>query len=692
MKQKLSWVLEGFFLIVILGFSILIYAPKQSENILHIRLIQVTGRNKEKAIEQDSLIFVKTFTGNEEPMNNTLVSFQADRFGESVILTHMFVKSEVRNQETFYITQAPESSYYDTYETKHEDLIGSYLFHMPYMGKVYEFLQSSYGKIIYAGIAVFCIVSTLYMQFKMMRRDHIQKKAKERIDEEPSIEALHETTAPKEAEPLVSELSEDGVAIDIQVNQLERKILENIKEGNTKEDKIPQYRIAGIQEALRADNKAAVDNPGFMENPDSLPFKAQNHTASEGMIKELDKLLKEEIEYEKYVKKVRNTKKDENSESDDEELALYIPTDQAIVEHTYSEKDIQTFTDSQLQDVSMTVDADIEEDSFDEADMSDMDEEESEKQLKESKGNVLEHPVFDTPKHIVPQVVVYPQDTPEDVKGLYNSDASKFEKKIPSVEEPYIQVTGILEPVMSSIQETDNDVYKHAARSGESIKKEPSAGFEIIHEKAESELELMHSKAKHCVKASAADSVHITEPLETSLHEKKETTGETDSELMIEVRREVQELLHGRKIPEEDDENWDYPDFNRKYAVKNKTNESVEDTAANAQKEQSTAYPAFEKKREHDEDIVLKDLKFDCSGRFAILHGKVINHLSVPIRYIKAEIELYDDFHNVVNIMKWYLCGREYLKPGETRDFTYTAYEIYGVYDYHIRILSCKQN
>ena len=157
MKQKLSWILEGFFLILLLLVTILIYVPKQSEHLLHIRMIQVTGKNKEKAIEQDSLIFVKTFKDNEEPKNNTLISFRAERFGELVILTHMFVKSEVRNQETFYITQAPDSSYYDTYETRHEDLVGSYLFHMKYMGRVYEFLQSSYGKITYAVVLGVCI-------------------------------------------------------------------------------------------------------------------------------------------------------------------------------------------------------------------------------------------------------------------------------------------------------------------------------------------------------------------------------------------------------------------------------------------------------------------------------------------------------------------------------------------------------
>ena len=50
MKQKLSWILEGFFLILLLLVTILIYVPEQSEHLLHIRMIQVTGKNKEKAV------------------------------------------------------------------------------------------------------------------------------------------------------------------------------------------------------------------------------------------------------------------------------------------------------------------------------------------------------------------------------------------------------------------------------------------------------------------------------------------------------------------------------------------------------------------------------------------------------------------------------------------------------------------
>lgn len=244
MKQKLSWILEGFFLILLLLVTILIYVPEQSEHLLHIRMIQVTGKNKEKAIEQDSLIFVKTFKENEEPKNNTLISFRGERFGESVILTHMFVKSEVRNQETFYITQAPDSSYYDTYETRHEDLVGSYLFHMKYMGRVYEFLQSSYGKLTYAVVLGVCILSTMLLLIKGVLRE---RKGKAGIE----VSAKKNALDPDQRS--VDEKKEDTRGQEVKPDA-EKPLLKTPKEDISRQAKGTEDKTAKAEQQAAADS------------------------------------------------------------------------------------------------------------------------------------------------------------------------------------------------------------------------------------------------------------------------------------------------------------------------------------------------------------------------------------------------------------------------------------------------------
>ena len=155
----------------------------------------------------------------------------------------------------------------------------------------------------------------------------------------------------------------------------------------------------------------------------------------------------------------------------------------------------------------------------------------------------------------------------------------------------------------------------------------------------------------------------------------------------------MQELLHGVKAPQRvEAEQQEYPDFNRKYDInKSRQTDEQEEMPEPEEIEKSKVEEAPIVETQEEQGILLKDMEFDCSSRFAVLTGRVINKTPVPVRYIKAEIELYDDFRNVIKTMKWYLCGRDFLQPEETREFSYTAYEVYGVYDYKIRILNWKQ-
>ena len=133
-------------------------------------------------------------------------------------------------------------------------------------------------------------------------------------------------------------------------------------------------------------------------------------------------------------------------------------------------------------------------------------------------------------------------------------------------------------------------------------------------------------------------------------------------------------------------------DFNRKYDInKSRQTDEQKEIPEREEIEKTRVEKALIVETQEEQGILLKDMEFDCSSRFAVLTGRVINKTPVPVRYIKAEIELYDDFRNVIKTMKWYLCGRDFLQPEETREFSYTAYEVYGVYDYKIRILNWKQ-
>lgn len=642
MKQKLSWILEGFFLILLLLVTILIYVPEQSEHLLHIRMIQVTGKNKEKAIEQDSLIFVKTFKENEEPKNNTLISFRAERFGESVILTHMFVKSEVRNQETFYITQAPDSSYYDTYETRHEDLVGSYLFHIKYMGRVYEFLQSSYGKITYAVVLGVCILSTMLLLIKGVLRERKGKAG---------IEVSAKKNAPDPDQRSVDEKKEDTRGQEVKPDA-EKPLLKTPKEDISRQAKGTEDKTAKAEQQAAADSilqEAGTASKQHIPKQTGKQRLRKRHALKTAPVEQRKAADDEEllpiVYKQKHQKPAGPTKIQqeiqEHPDAEGKHVQRSENTQESLVQHTSSGKskpeqtiDLReggaTFTQAELQDILIAINTNEEESDQDTATAS-------------------------------------PAEAVKEKKEQYQPNEHN---------QLHIQAIGILEPVVTSIQETLQGGQYPLVEENPVETEDPSSDPDEV-------------------------MVENDEIAEKEFHEEEQVTANdvytadagVDKELLEEVRKEVQELLHGVKAPQRvEAEQQEYPDFNRKYDINKSRQTDVQEEMPEPEEiEKSKVEEAPIVEMQEEQGILLKDMEFDCSSRFAVLTGRVINKTPVPVRYIKAEIELYDDFRNVIKTMKWYLCGRDFLQPEETRVFSYTAYEVYGVYDYKIRILNWKQ-
>ena len=642
MKQKLSWILEGFFLILLLLVTILIYVPKQSEHLLHIRMIQVTGKNKEKAIEQDSLIFVKTFKDNEEPKNNTLISFRAERFGELVILTHMFVKSEVRNQETFYITQAPDSSYYDTYETRHEDLVGSYLFHMKYMGRVYEFLQSSYGKITYAVVLGVCILSTMLLLIKGVLRE---RKGKAGIEVSAKKNALDSD------QRSVDEKKEDTRGQEVKPDA-EKPLLKTPKEDISRQAKGTEDKTAKAKQQAAADSILQAAGKASKQQIPKQTGKQRlrkRHAVKKALMEQRKAADDEEllpiVYKQKHQKPAGPTKIQQEIQEHPDAQGKHVQrsenTQESLVQHTSSGKskpeqtiDLReggaTFTQAELQDILIAINTNEEESDQDTATAS-------------------------------------PAEAVKEKKEQYQPNEHN---------QLHIQAIGILEPVVTSIQETLQGGQYPLVEENPVETEDPSSDPDEV-------------------------MVENDEIAEKEFHEEEQVTANdvytadagVDKELLEEVRKEVQELLHGVKAPQRvEAEQQEYPDFNRKYDInKSRQTDVQEEMPEREEIEKTRVEKALIVETQEEQGILLKDMEFDCSSRFAVLTGRVINKTPVPVRYIKAEIELYDDFRNVIKTMKWYLCGRDFLQPEETREFSYTAYEVYGVYDYKIRILNWKQ-
>ena len=131
--------------------------PEETAQITGYRLYTVLTDSMEPRIPTFSLVCTKVLDP-EEPLHlkkGDIITFKADRFGDDILLTHHFNKTEKDFQgNTIYRTNAEGKDNLDMYKTLRKDIIGTYVFHIPFIGKIFLFLKSKFGILLYAELAV----------------------------------------------------------------------------------------------------------------------------------------------------------------------------------------------------------------------------------------------------------------------------------------------------------------------------------------------------------------------------------------------------------------------------------------------------------------------------------------------------------------------------------------------------------
>ncbi|HCW54336.1 MAG TPA: signal peptidase I [Clostridium sp.] len=133
--------------LLIIFISLMIFAPKKMNSIMNYKFYTVLTNSMEPRIPTNSLVLVKKFKEDEviDLKPQQIITFHANRFGDPIIITHHFNKTEVdKDGNVIYRTNAEGKDNLDFYETKRSDLIGTYIFHIPYVGKIPLFFKSKF--------------------------------------------------------------------------------------------------------------------------------------------------------------------------------------------------------------------------------------------------------------------------------------------------------------------------------------------------------------------------------------------------------------------------------------------------------------------------------------------------------------------------------------------------------------------
>lgn len=159
MKKIISIIYNLLFLVLILYIVAVKCYPEQTNKLLGYRLYSVLTDSMNPVIPTNSLILIKQFDESQPLKEDTIMSFHANRFGRDIIITHYFKGMERNAQgDLCYRTQAYNSTSLDAYETKQSDIIGTYVGHIPYIGKLFLFLQSYYGLWMVAMLSVIMLL------------------------------------------------------------------------------------------------------------------------------------------------------------------------------------------------------------------------------------------------------------------------------------------------------------------------------------------------------------------------------------------------------------------------------------------------------------------------------------------------------------------------------------------------------
>lgn len=187
--KKIRKIINIIFIIIVISLITFIVAmkvyPKQTAEFVGFQTYVVLTDSMEPTIPTHSLIATKVIDHDEELTlkKGDIITFEADRFGDNILITHRFNKMEKNAEGTWcYRTNAEGKDNLDMYETKRSDIVGTYLFHIPYVGKAILFLQSPFGFLLYAELfAIWCINKLIQAKWEEKENDEDVKESKIKV-------------------------------------------------------------------------------------------------------------------------------------------------------------------------------------------------------------------------------------------------------------------------------------------------------------------------------------------------------------------------------------------------------------------------------------------------------------------------------------------------------------------------------
>ena len=141
-----NWVFRFISFVLFCYILGMLFFPDTMINLTGFQFYTVLSGSMEPKIPTYSLALSKSIKSDDELVPGTIITFHANRLGEDTVLTHTLAKTEVESDgRVRYYTQAYAYEGLDEYHTYRQDIVGIYVMHVPFVGKIVMFFQSPYA-------------------------------------------------------------------------------------------------------------------------------------------------------------------------------------------------------------------------------------------------------------------------------------------------------------------------------------------------------------------------------------------------------------------------------------------------------------------------------------------------------------------------------------------------------------------
>ncbi len=184
----------GIIGIILLYIGTLIFMPDLTVKIFRFKPFVVVTESMEPYINVNDMVVVGVFDIDEAEVGD-IITFEADidYNGTKEIVTHYIYEIDRTRDEAVIRTNRyfdeDQTITPDTWIIPENNVIGSYSFHIPYMGYLVGFIKSIYG-IIIIGINVLIFGGIKYINRKTKQKELLEKENKKEEELEEEIKQL----------------------------------------------------------------------------------------------------------------------------------------------------------------------------------------------------------------------------------------------------------------------------------------------------------------------------------------------------------------------------------------------------------------------------------------------------------------------------------------------------------------------